>query len=158
MQGVQIHGLRRGLPCRLLLRTGQSIGHPPGRLHRLHCLRGRVPGRSHLCRGGHAGRICLEHRIQCDRIPPVKRFRSAGHPQEKGSFANCRAKENGVGVLRCLASELSVPLDCPVKLLPVLGGINIGQLAKAVECQASITYAGQCRFEDCRGAPGYIFK
>ena len=138
---MQIHRLRRGLPGRLLLRTGQPVGHPPGGLHRLHCLRGGVPGRSHLCRGGFARRIRFKYRIQRDRITPAKRYRSSRHSEEEGSLADRRAKKSGVGVLRVLVSLLSVPLGCPIKFVPVLGGINIGQFAKAVKSQAGITYA-----------------
>ena len=52
---VQVHGLRGSLPGRLLPRRPELPGHRPGRMHRLHALRARMPGGGHLLGRGAAG-------------------------------------------------------------------------------------------------------
>src|ERR1700751_3150392 len=45
LYSLQNHGLRRSVPCGLLLRGREHARHPPGRMHRLRGLRAGMPGR-----------------------------------------------------------------------------------------------------------------
>ena len=66
MRALQIHGLRRGLPGRLLLRGRELPRHPSGRMHRLRRVRAGMPGRRHQAgQPGRAGRQVAQgqHRV-----------------------------------------------------------------------------------------------
>ena len=45
LHSLQNHGLRRGVPSGLFLRGREHARHPPGRMHRLQCLRAGMSGR-----------------------------------------------------------------------------------------------------------------
>ena len=61
---MQIHRLRRSLPCGVLLRNGYAGGDSSGRLHRLHGLRGGLSRARYLCGRRRSRGIHKGHRVQ----------------------------------------------------------------------------------------------
>ncbi|CAA9494537.1 MAG: 4Fe-4S dicluster domain / Domain of unknown function DUF3470, partial [uncultured Sphingomonas sp.] len=73
---LQVHGLRRGLPGRLLLRRRQHARHQPQRMHRLRRVRARMPGGGDPARYRERQRAVA--RAQRHLLEPMAQH----HPQE----------------------------------------------------------------------------
>src|SRR2546428_13028390 len=87
---MQVHGLRRRLPGRLLPRGAEHAGDRPRRVHRLHAVRARVPGRGDLRRGRRARRAERVHRAQ-------PRARASVEADHRAQVAAARRRSMGEG-------------------------------------------------------------
>ena len=89
---MQIHRLRRSLPCRVLLRNGYAGGDSTRRMHRLHGMRGGLPGARHLCGRRRSCGIHKRYRVQYRGVQQDQGLRRRGKPLEMGycHCENCR--------------------------------------------------------------------
>ena len=81
---LQAHRLRRGVPGGLLPRRPELPGHRSGRVHRLHAVRGGMPGRRDLRRGRRPRRPGAVPGDQCRTGAAV-----AGADSEDPGIARC---------------------------------------------------------------------
>ncbi|CAA9494333.1 MAG: 4Fe-4S dicluster domain / Domain of unknown function DUF3470, partial [uncultured Sphingomonas sp.] len=95
LHSLQVYGLRRGLPGRLLLRRRQHARHQPQRVHRLRRVRARMPGR------GDPARYRKRQREVAGAQRHLLRAVAQHHPQE-GQPARRRRVQGQAGQVRRL--------------------------------------------------------
>src|SRR5579883_1589848 len=105
---LQIHRLRRRLSCRLLLRGGADVIHPPRGMHRLRGLRPRVPGRGDLSRRQPARRLEGLRRPERRRGAQVP-----GHHREEGRDGRRVLHAQEVMTIAGGTARFADPFDSP---------------------------------------------
>jgi hypothetical protein len=107
---MQIHRLRRSLPCGVLLRDGHSGRNSSRRLHRLHGMRGGLPCARHLRGRRRSCGIHKRHRVQRRRGSQDQGFGCAGNHSSQRCSAYCeRAKKSARLLRNCNASVQCSP-------------------------------------------------